>query len=123
MVDVYRSHLYECKTVQGTCAFHSVRTSDNAIVEMWTRKLYCFCYPCKSGEWDNRESTQWVDSWARVSLPIGQQITIELSQFEEVQSSISHDYDHISDLIQPGSTTILITLKCLMTSCVYLADS
>ena len=57
VVDVDRSHLYECKTIQGTCAFHSVRMLDNAIVEMWTRKLSCFCYLCNSGEWDNCEST------------------------------------------------------------------
>ena len=99
VVDVDRSHLYECKTVQGTHAFHSVRTSNNAIVEMWTRKISCFCYPCSSGEGENYESTYWVDSWDRVSLPIGQQINTELSQLEEGQSSISHDYDHISDLI------------------------
>ena len=83
MVDVDRSHLYECKTFQGTRAFHSVRMSDNAIVEMWTRKLSCFCYPFSGGEWDNYESTDWVDSWDRVSLPIGQQITVELSELEE----------------------------------------
>ena len=34
VVDVDRSHLYECETVQGTHAFHLVRTLDNAIVEM-----------------------------------------------------------------------------------------
>ena len=62
VVDVDLSHLYECKTIQGTHAFHSVRTSNNAIVEMWTRKLSCFCYPCSSGEWDNCESTYWVDN-------------------------------------------------------------
>ena len=38
MVDVDRSHLYKCKTIQGTCIFHSVRMPDNAIVEMWTKK-------------------------------------------------------------------------------------
>ena len=47
--DVDRSHLYECKTVQGPHAFHSVLTSHNAIIEMWLRKT-CFCYPCSSGE-------------------------------------------------------------------------
>ena len=51
----------------------------NAIVEMWTRKLSCFCHPCSSGEWDNCESIDWVDSWDHVSLPIGQQINSELS--------------------------------------------
>ena len=116
-------NLYECKIVQGTLAFHSVRTLGSAIVEMWTRKLYCFCYPCSSGEWDNCESIDWVYSQDHVSLPIGRQITSELSQLEEGQSSISRDYDHISDLIQPSSTIMLITLKCLTTSCFQLADS
>ena len=85
---------------------------------MWTRKLSCFSYPGRNGEWDNYESIDWVESWDRVSLPIGQQITAELSQLEEGQSSISHDYDHISDLIQPGLTIMLISLKSLTTSCV-----
>ena len=123
VVNVDQSHLYECKTIQGTHAFDSVRMSHNAIVEMWTSKLSCFCYPCSSGEWDNCESTDWVDSQDWVSLSIGRQIIAELSQLEEVQSSISHDYEHISDLIQVGSTIMLITLKCLRTSCVQLADS
>ena len=75
VVDVDQSHLYECKTVQGNHSFHSVRTLDNSIVEMWIRKLSCFCYPCSSGEWDNCESIDWVDSWDRVSLPNARQIT------------------------------------------------
>ena len=73
---------------------------NNNIVEMWTRKLSCFYYPCNSGEWENCESTYWVDSWDHVSLPIGKKITAELSQLEEGQSSISPDYENISDLIQ-----------------------
>ena len=34
LVNVDRSHLYECKTFQGTHSFHSVRMSDTSIVEM-----------------------------------------------------------------------------------------
>ena len=92
--------------------------SYNSIVEMWIRKLSCFCYPCNSGEWENCESIDWVDNWDHVSLPIGRQINVELSELEEDQSSISPDYDHISDLVEPGSTIMLITLKCFKTSCV-----
>jgi hypothetical protein len=58
---------------------NSVRTSNNAIVEIWTRKLSCICGPCSSNEWDDCESTDWVDRWDRVSLLIGQFITMELS--------------------------------------------
>ena len=79
MVDVDRSHLYECKTFQGTNAFYSIRMLYNAIVEMWTRKISCFFYPCNSGEWEKCESKDWVGSWDHVSLPIGRKITAELS--------------------------------------------
>ena len=58
-----------------------------------------------------------------VSIPTGQHITIELSLLEEEQSSISPDYDHISYLVQKGSTKILIFLKCLRNNFVYLVDS
>ena len=78
VVYVDRSHLYKCKTIQGPQAFHSVMTSHNAIIEMWIRKT-CFCYPCSSGEWDNCESTDWVERRDPVSLPILRKITVELS--------------------------------------------
>jgi hypothetical protein len=72
------------------------------------RKLSCLCGPCSSNEWDDFESTDWVDIWDRVSLPIGQNITMELSQVEVDQSSISTDYDHVSDLILLGSLNLSI---------------
>ena len=50
-------------------------------------------------------------------------MTTELSQSEEDHLIISPDYDHISYPVQPGSTNILIILKCLTNSCVYLVDS
>ena len=44
VVDIDRSHAWECKTVPGTHGFHSVRSSDNPIFEIWTRKLtFFFC--------------------------------------------------------------------------------
>ena len=107
VVDVDRSQLYECKMIKGTCRLHSVRTSDNAIFEIWTRNLSCFCTPCSSNEWEDYESTRWFCGWDHVSLPIRQCIRFELSHLEEDQSSISQNYDHISDLVQPGSFNIL----------------
>ena len=62
---------------------------------------------CSSNEWEDRESTEWVDGWVSVSLPIGPCIRLELSQLEEDEYAISLDYDHISDLVQPGSFNIL----------------
>jgi hypothetical protein len=44
-----------------------------------------------------------VDRWDNVSLPIGQFIIMELSQLDDDQSNISKDYDHILDLVLPGS--------------------
>jgi len=37
-----------------------------------------------------------------VSLVVDQHIVVETTQLEEGQSAISTDYDHISDLVQPG---------------------
>ena len=93
--------------IKGTHRLHSVRTSDNAIFEIWTIKLSCFCTPCSTNEWEDCESIQWVDGWVRVSLPIGPRIGLELAQLEEDESAISLDYDHISNLVQPGSFNIL----------------
>ena len=107
VVDVDRYQLYECKTIKGTHRLHAIRTSDNAIFEIWTRKLSCFCTPCSTNEWEDCESIEWVDGWVCVSLPIDPRIRLELSQLEEDEFAISLDYDHISYLVQPGAFNIL----------------
>jgi hypothetical protein len=66
-------------------------------------KTFFLCGPCSSNEWDDCELTDLVDRRDCVSLPIGQCITMELYQLEEDQSSISTDYDHVSDHVLPGS--------------------
>jgi hypothetical protein len=99
VVNVDQLQSYEFKTIQGTHGFHSVRTSDNEIVEMWMRKISFLCVPCSSNEWDDCELTYWVYGWDSVSIPIGQCITMELSQLEEDQSIISTYYDHVLDLV------------------------
>ena len=66
VVDIDRSCSYTCNTVQGTRGFHSVRSSNNPLFEIWTRKLACFCDPCSNGNWDECESNDWVDGWDRV---------------------------------------------------------
>jgi hypothetical protein len=85
VVYVDRTQWYECKIIQGTHGFHSVRTLDNVIVKIWMRTLSFLCGPCSSNEWDDCESKEWFDRWDCVSLPIGQHITMELSQLEEDQ--------------------------------------
>jgi hypothetical protein len=57
VVNVDQLKWYECKTMKGTRGFHSVRTSDNTIVEISMRKLSFFCGPCSSNEWDDCEYT------------------------------------------------------------------
>ena len=44
----------------------------------------------------------WVDGWDRISLTLDKHVIIELTPLEEDQSSISIDFDHVSDLVQPG---------------------
>ena len=102
VVDIDRSRSYSCSTVQGTCGFHSVQISNNALFEIWTRKLACFCGSCSSCEWDEFESMDWVDEWDHVSLAVDPRAVVETIQLEEGQSSISNEYDHISDLVHPG---------------------
>ena len=38
----------------------------------------------------------------RISLPFDQRAIVELTLLEEYQSSISIDFDHVSDFVQPG---------------------
>ena len=102
VVDIDRSHAWECKTFPGTCGFHSVQSFDNPVFEIWTRKLTCFFLLCCDGDWDGCESLDWVDGWDRISLPLDQHAIVELTPLEEDQSSISIDFDHVSDLVQPG---------------------
>ena len=111
--------------IKGTRRLHSVRTSDNVIFEIWTRKLSCFYTPCSTNEWEDCESIEWVDGWVRVSLPIDPRIGLELSQLEEDESAISLDYDHISDLVQLSLFNILciILRRNNIISFIYLVDS
>ena len=48
------------------------------------------------------ESLDWVDGWDCISLPLDQHAIVELTPLEEDQSSISIDFDHVSDLVQPS---------------------
>lgn len=113
------------KMIKGTRRLHSIRTLDNAIFEIWTGKLSCFCTPCNNNEWEDYESVEWVDGWIHVSLPIGPHIGLELSQLEEDEPAISSNYDHISDLVQPCSFDILwiILSKNNVIYFIYLVDS
>ena len=58
-----RSHTYRVNIVQGTRGFHSIRSSDNSTLEIWTRKMSCYCDSCSIVEWDECELSEWVDTW------------------------------------------------------------
>ena len=53
----------------------------------------------------------WVDDWDRVSLAVDQCVIVEITHLEEGQSAISIDYDHISDLVQPGHIYAVVAPK------------
>ena len=89
----------------------SVRSSNNPLFEVWTRKLACFCNPCRSGEWDECECMDWVDDWDRVSLAVDPCVVIKKNRLEEFHSTISIDYDHISYLVQPRHIYAVVSLK------------
>ena len=77
VVDIDRSCSYTCNTVQGTRGFHSVRSSNNPLFEIWTQTLACFCDPYSNGNWDECESNDWVDGWDRVSLVVDPRAVVE----------------------------------------------
>ena len=91
--------------------FISVRSSNNPLFEIWTWKLSFFCIPCSSGDWDECDCMDWVDDWDHVSLVVDPHVVIEATHLEEVQSAISIDYDHISDLVQPRHIYAVVSPK------------
>ena len=87
------------------------RNSNNPLFEIWMRKLACFFIPCSSGEWDECECMDWVDDWDRVSLEVDPRVVSETTHLKEGQSVISTDYDHISNLVQPGYIYAVVSPK------------
>ena len=103
MTNVDRSQTHRVNTVHGTRQFHSIRSSDNSALQIWTRLKACFCSSCSIDEWDDCEYTDTVDTWDRVTLGTDFNPVKEINHIEDDQTHISTDYDHISDLIQVGT--------------------
>ena len=91
------------KTVHGTWQFHSIRSLDNSALQIWTRLKAFFCSSCSIDKWDDCDYTDTVDTWDRVTLGTDFKGVNEIDHFEDYQTHISIDYDHISDLIQAGT--------------------
>ena len=89
--------------MHGTRQFHSITSSDNSTLQIWTRLKACFCSSCSIGEWGDCEHTDTVDTWDRVTLGTNFNGVNEIDHLEDDQTHISTDYDHISDLIQVGT--------------------
>ena len=87
----------------GTRRFHSIRSSDNSALQIWTRLKACFCSSYSISEWDDCEYTDTIDTWDQVTLGTNFNGVNEIDHLEDDQKNISTDYDHISDLIQAGT--------------------
>ena len=55
-------------TLHGTRHFHSIRSSDNSTLQIWTRLKAWFCSSCSIDEWDDCEYIDTVDTWDHVTL-------------------------------------------------------
>ena len=98
-----RSQTPRVNTVHGTRQFHSIRSSDNLALQIWTRLKACFCSSCSIGEWGDCEHTDTIDTWDRVTLGTNFNGVNEIDQLEDDQTHISTDYYHISNLIYAGT--------------------
>ena len=69
--------------------------------------MSCFCGSCTITEWDECELLEWVDTWHRFTLGINMSLVNEITLLEENETEISIDYDHISDLVKPGTNCFI----------------
>ena len=86
----------------GLVAFIRFEALMTQYLKFGPKNSLVFFLPCCDGDCDGCESLYWVDGWDRISLPLDQCAIVELTPLEEDQSSISIDFDHVSDLVQPG---------------------
>ena len=86
-------------TVHGTRQFHSIRSSDNSALQIWTRLKAFFCNSCSIDEWDDCEDMDTVDTWDQVTLGTNLNGDNEIDPVEYYQTYISTDYDHIGSHI------------------------
>ena len=69
--------------------------------------MACYCPSCVEENWDDYESTEWVDKWdIQVLDPIDTYRPPQALEMVEMDSSIS--FDHFSDLVQPGNIYLYI---------------
>ena len=91
----------DCCTLKWSSELHSFRSSDAGSWSIHTRKKACYCPSYAEGNWDDFESTECVDKcdiW--VLDPIDTYHPPQALEKVEMYSSI--DFDHLSNLVQPG---------------------
>ena len=86
----------------GLVAFIQFQALITQYLKFGQENYLVFARPCCDDDWDVCESLDWVNGWDRISLPLEQRAIVELTPLEEEQSSISIDFDHVSDLVQLG---------------------
>ena len=73
-------------------------------------KMACYCSSCVEENWDDCESTKWVDKWdIQVLDPIDTYRPPQALEMVEMDSSI--DFDRLLDLVQPGNIYIYIYIS------------
>jgi len=103
VTNVDRSQTHRVSIVHGTRQFHSIRSSENLALQIWTRLKDFFCSSYSIDEWDDCDYTDIVHTWDQVTLGTDFNPVNEINHIEDDQKHISTDYDHISDLIQEGT--------------------
>ena len=99
----------DCCTLTRSIELHTFRNFDAGSWSIPTQKIACYCPSCVEENWDDCESTEWVEKWDIWVLdPID---TYHPPQaLEMVEMDFSIDFDHFSDLVQPSSIYIYISM-------------
>ena len=101
-----RSQTHRVNTMHGNQQFHSVRSSNNLGLQIWTRLKAFFCSSYSIDEWDDCEYTDMIDTWDRVTLETNLKGDNEIDHLEYDQTYIFIYYYHISNLIQAGTKKV-----------------
>jgi hypothetical protein len=101
--NVDRSHTYWVNTVQETWGFHSIRSSENSSLENGQEICHAFVdhVALLNGMSVNYQSGLIHGTKSHLALIM--RLVNEITLLEENETEISIDYDHISDLVQPGT--------------------
>ena len=99
----------DCCTLTRSSDLHSFRSSNAGSWSIHTRKMACYCQSCVEKNWDDYESTEWVDKWdIQVLDPIDTYHPPQALEMVEMDSSI--EFGCLSNLVQLSNIYIYISL-------------